>query len=318
MEAAHEQPGDAVHGLQTGNIIVTLTETLAKAKEIGTVVPGFNIPYLPMMAPTVQALRDTNSFGLIMVARLEWVKFEARSIEAIADEYRRVGDPRHTRLHLDHVPVIDEDNLQVDFVGDISRALAAGYGSVMVDGSRLPLAENIAATKQIVDLAHAHGVTVEGELGAVMGHESGPLPPYEELFASGKGFTDPQEAARFVQETGVDWLSVAVGSIHGAISSATRSQKKVEARLNIGHLEKLRQATGVPLVLHGGTGIRKDNVMQAIRHGIAKINIGTATRQRYEHFMKESVSKAQQAVYDAAVKVIREDLEVEGTALVLR
>ena len=281
-------------------------------------VPGFNIPYLPMMAPTVQALRDTNSFGLIMVARLEWVKFEARSIEAIAEEYRRVGDPRHTRLHLDHVPVIDEDNLQVDFVGNISRALAAGYESVMVDGSGLSLAENIAATKQIVDLAHARGVMVEGELGAVMGHESGPLPPYEELFASGKGFTDPQEAARFVQETGVDWLSVVVGSIHGAISCATRSQKKVEARLNIGHLEKLRQATGVPLVLHGGTGIRKEYVMQAIRHGIAKINIGTATRQRYEHFMKESVSKAQQAVYDAAVKVIREDLEVEGTALVLR
>ena len=187
---------------------MTATETLTKARDIGTVVPGFNIPYLPMMAPTVQALRDTNSFGLIMVARLEWVKFEARSIEAIAEEYRRVGDPRHTRLHLDHVPVIDEDNLQVDFVGDISRALAAGYESVMVDGSRLSLAENIAATKQIVDLAHARGVMVEGELGAVMGHESGPLPPYEELFASGKGFTDPQEAARFVQETGVDWLSV--------------------------------------------------------------------------------------------------------------
>ena len=74
----------------------------------------------------------------------------------------------------------------------------------------------------------------------------------------------------------------------------------------------------MPLVLHGGTGIRKEYVMQAIRHGIAKINISTATRQRYEHFVKESVSKAQQAVYDAAVKVIREDLEVEGTALVLR
>jgi fructose-bisphosphate aldolase class II len=159
---------------------VTATETLTKARDIGTVVPGFKVPYLPMMAPTVQALRDTNSFGLIMVARLEWVKFEARSIEAIAEEYRWVGDPRHTRLHLDHVPVIDEDNLQVDFVGDISRALAAGYESVMVDGSRLSLAENIAATKQIVDLAHARGVMVEGELGAVMGHESGPLPPYEE------------------------------------------------------------------------------------------------------------------------------------------
>ncbi len=296
---------------------MTVTEVLTKARNAGAVVPGFNIPYLPMMAPTVQALRDTNSFGLIMVARLEWVKFEARSLEAIAEEFRRVGDPRHARLHLDHVPVVDEDNLRVDFAGDIGRALAAGYESVMVDGSRLPLAENIAATRQIVGLAHAQGVAVEGELGAVMGHEAGPLPPYEELFASGKGFTDPQEAARFVRETGVDWLSVAVGSVHGAISAAARSEKKVEARLNIEHLEKLRQATGVPLVLHGGTGIRKECVMQAIRHGIAKINVATATRQPYERLVRESVPKAQQAVYEAAVKVLREELQVEGTARLL-
>jgi ketose-bisphosphate aldolase len=297
---------------------MTVAEIVTKASSVGIVVPAFNIPYLPMMSATVQALRDTNSFGLIMVARLEWVKFEAHSIEAVAAEYRRVGDAQHTRLHLDHVPVIDEDNLRVDYVADITRALAAGYESVMVDGSRLSLAENIAATRQIVDLAHARGVFVEGELGAVMGHESGPLPPYEELFASGKGFTDPQEAARFVRETGVDWLSVAVGSIHGAISAAARSQKKVEARLNLEHLEELRLATGVPLVLHGGTGIRKECVMQAIRHGIAKINIATATRQPYERLVRESVAKAQQAVYDAAVRVIREDLEAEGTVRLLK
>jgi fructose/tagatose bisphosphate aldolase len=296
---------------------MTITETLKRARSASTVVPGFNIPYLPMMAPTVQALRDTNSFGLIMVARLEWMKFEARSLEAVAEEYRRVGDPRHTRLHLDHVPVIDEDNQQVDFVGDIARALAAGYESVMVDGSRLPLSANIAATKQIVALAHARSAAVEGELGAVMGHEAGPLPPYEELFASGKGFTDSADAARFVRETGVDWLSVAVGSVHGAISGAARQQKKVEARLNIEHLERLEQAAGVPLVLHGGTGIRKDYVMQAIRHGIAKINIATATRQPYERWVRESVPKAQQAVYEAAVRVIRDDLEVQDTAPLL-
>jgi ketose-bisphosphate aldolase len=298
--------------------IVTVTELLLQARNTGAVIPAFNIPYLPMMAPTAQALRDTNSFGLIMVARLEWVKFEARNIEAIAEEYRRVGNSRHMRLHLDHVPVIDEDNLRVDYVSDIKRALVAGYESVMVDGSRLPLEENITATKRIVDLAHPQGVAVEGELGAVMGHEAGASPPYEELFVSGKGFTNPQEAARFVRETGVDWLSVAVGSIHGAISRVARGEKKVEARLNIERLETLRQATGAPLVLHGGTGIAKDCIMQAIRHGVAKINIGTATRQPYERLVSHSVTKAQQAVYDAVVKVIREDLETEGTALALK
>ena len=100
---------------------------IKSARQLGTVVPAFNIPYLPMLEPTVQALRDTGCFGLIMVARLEWVKFSARSLEAVAEEYWRVGDRQFTRLHLDHVPVIDEDQLRVDYVGDITRALAAGY-----------------------------------------------------------------------------------------------------------------------------------------------------------------------------------------------
>ena len=292
----------------------TTDRLIKSARQQGTVVPAFNIPYLPMLEPTVQALRDTGCFGLIMVARLEWVKFAARSLEAVAEEYWRVGDRQFTRLHLDHVPVIDEDQLRVDYVGDITRALAAGYESVMVDGSRLSIAENIAATRQIVELAHARGVAVEGELGAVLGHEAGPLPSYEELFASGKGFTDPQEAARFVQATGVDWLSVAVGSVHGAISAVTRHEKKVAARINIQQLEKIRVATGIPLVLHGGTGIRKECVLEAVRHGIAKINIATATRQPYERLVATSVVQAQQAVYEAAVQAIRVDLELAGSA----
>jgi len=296
----------------------TTDHLIKAARQRGTVVPAFNIPYLPMLEPTVQALRDTGCFGLIMVARLEWVKFAARSLEAVAEEYWRIGDRQFTRLHLDHVPVIDEDQLRVDFVGEITRALAAGYESVMVDGSRLPMDENIAATRQIVELAHARGVAVEGELGAVLGHEAGPLPSYEELFASGKGFTDPQEAARFVRATGVDWLSVAVGSVHGAISAATRHEKKVAARLNIEHLEKIRVATGIPLVLHGGTGIRKECVLDAVRHGIAKINIATATRQPYERLMKTSVVQAQQAVYHAVVQLLRDELDLTGSVGVVR
>lgn len=296
----------------------TTDRLIQSAQRHGTVVPAFNIPYLPMLAPTVQALRDTGCFGLIMVARLEWVKFSARSLEAVAEEYWRIGDRQFTRLHLDHVPVIDEDQLRVDFVGDITRALAVGYESVMVDGSRLSIAENISATRQIVELAHARGVAVEGELGAVLGHEAGPLPSYEELFASGKGFTDPQEAARFVRATGVDWLSVAVGSVHGAISAVTRHEKKVAARLNIDHLEIIRVATGIPLVLHGGTGIRKECVLDAVRHGIAKINIATATRQPYERLMQTSIVQAQQAVYDTAVQLIRDELELAGSAAIIK
>lgn len=294
------------------------SKLVARAQAAGKAIPGFNIPYLPMMAPVVRALRDTDSFGLIMVARLEWEKFQSRSLEAVRDEYLRVKDERHTRLHLDHVPVIDEDNLRPDFLEIIGRAVTAGYQSVMVDGSRLALAENIECTRRVVELAHAAGVPVEAELGAVMGHEAGPLPPYDELFASGKGFTDPEEARRFVAETGVDWLSVAIGNVHGAISGAARTQTKLAARLNIEHLAKIHQAAGVPLVLHGGTGIPRQHVLEAMRHGIAKINVATAIRQPYEKLVAQSPAAALEAVYVETVRIIREELELAGLAEQLR
>ena len=187
----------------------------------------------------------------------------------------------------------------------------------MVDGSRLELDENIAATSRVAKMAHEAGIPVEGELGAVLGHEAGPLPPYEELFATGKGFTDPAQARRFVEETGLDWLSVAIGNIHGAISGAAKSQKKLQARLNIEHLHCLREATDVPLVLHGGSGIQKEFLIQAFGAGISKINIGTTIRQAYESLCQESLQKAQEKVYNVVVGLITDELEVAGSAAVL-
>jgi len=285
-----------------------------RALKTGTVIPGFNIPYLPMMEPVVRALRDTNSFGLIMVARLEWVKFESGSLEAIRDEYERVKDLDHTRLHLDHVPVIDEDDLRVDYKEIVERAVRAGYGSVMVDGSRLPLEGNIDCTKAVVEIAHAAGIPVEAELGAIMGHEAGPLPPYDELFESGRGFTNPAQAKRFVEETNVDWLSIAIGSIHGAISAARKSERKIEARLDINRLDEIREAVGIPLVLHGGTGISKEYIIKSVQHGIAKVNVATAIRQPYEKAVQESLAAGQEAVYRAMLAIIREDLEIGNSA----
>ena len=297
--------------------MLTSNEIIYNACKARTAIPAFNIPYVPMMEPIVRALHDTNCFGFITVARLEWVKFGAGGIRQIYDEYERTKDECCTRLHLDHVPVIDEDNQCVDYITTITEALDVGYGSVMVDGSRLPLDENIAATREIVKLAHTKGAAVEGELGAVLGHEAGPLPSYEEIFASGKGFTDPCEARRFVKETGVDWLSIAIGNIHGAISKAKRTEKKVEAMLSIERLDEIRSTANIPFVLHGGSGIRKEHVLESFRHGVAKINIGTATRQPYEANIASSVAVAQKAVYDAAINVIRNELELEGTVRIV-
>ena len=295
----------------------SIAQLMLRARRSGIVIPAFNIPYLPMVEPVVRALKDRNSFGLVMVARLEWEKFESGSLEAVRDEYASFRLPRHTRLHLDHVPVIDEDGLRVDYAGIIRRAIDAGYESVMVDGSRLPFSENVACTRTVVDMSHTAGIPVEAELGAVLGHEAGPLPPYEQLFASGKGFTDPDEARQFVEATHVDWLSVAIGNIHGAISAASKGATKVAARLNIDHLGRIHAQTGIPLVLHGGTGIHKDCILDAVKHGIAKINVATAIRQPYERMIAKGVGAAQDAVYAAMLTVIREDLEVQDSATLL-
>jgi fructose-bisphosphate aldolase class II len=285
-----------------------LRDIVQNASKAGVALPAFNIPYLPMLEPVVRAVVDQNSFALIETARLEWIKFEAGGPEVIAREFFRWHNPEHVRLHLDHVPAIDEDSQRVDYLAIIQQAIGLGYHSVMVDGSRLPLDENIAATGQVVAMAHQAGIPCEAELGAVLGHESGPLPPYDELYASGKGFTKVDEARRFVIESGCDWLSVAIGNIHGAISGGTKDQKKIAARLNLEHLESLFRATAVPLVLHGGSGIPREYVLASFQKGISKINIATEIRQAYESSLQSSgkVSAAQDAVYERTCWLIGE------------
>jgi ketose-bisphosphate aldolase len=292
----------------------TSGDFIRNAYHAGIAVLAFNVPYLPMVEPVIRAVADQDAFALIETARLEWIKFAAGGPEAVLAEFQQWQRPDHVRLHLDHVPVIDEDGLSVDYRGIITQALVLGYQSVMIDGSRLVLPANIAATREIVQIAHGAGVPCEAELGAVLGHESGPLPSYAELFASGRGFTRVDEAVRFVRETGCDWLSVAIGNIHGAISGAAKSQKKVEARLNLDHLRTLRQALDLPLVLHGGSGVRREDVLAAMKIGIAKINVGSEIRQAYEVAIQDEgdVREAQDVVYARTVWLLRDYFGVSG------
>ena len=291
----------------------TTAAAVLRARTAGLAVPAFNIPYLPMMEPVIRAVVDCDAFALIETARLEWRKFGAGSPATVAEAFARYADLDYVGLHLDHVPAIDEDGLLVDYLPIFEEAIGLGYGSVMFDGSRLPLEQNIALTRQIAEMAHRAGIPCEAELGAVLGHEAGPLPPYEELFASGRGFTDPAEAARFVAETGCDWLSVAVGNIHGAISGAARNQVKVQARLNLEHLDRLHAATGIPLVLHGGSGIQLSSLRAAISRGIAKVNVGTELRRAYEGALRTGgETMGAQATYDATRTLLPDTFDLVG------
>ncbi len=286
-------------------------QVVLKARELGVCIPAFNIPHPEMLKPIAEAIRDENSVAMIQVARVEWEKMYSVSLENIADEYAKYKN-QHTLLHLDHIPVVDEDYKDVDYMSLIRRALRAGYESVMIDGSRLPLKDNIRVTAEAAAIAHEAGVPIESELGAVMGHESGEMPPYDEIFAKKMGFTKIDEAVEFVRTSNCDWMSVAVGNIHGAIADSLRNQKKPEARLDVDHIADLYRATGIPLVLHGGSGVKRDSLHKAIKAGIAKINVGTEMRQCYEKALSEhnnDIEAAREALYLRAREYIREYLE---------
>ena len=152
-------------------------------------------------------------------------------------------------LHLDHATELTL----------VQAAIDHGFTSVMVDGSSLPFAENVAFTRRAADMAHAHGISVEGELGHVGGMDL-------EATACGESvLTEPDEVARFVAETTVDALAVSIGTSHGVYRSLPN--------LAIDRLQLLNEASSVPLVLHGGSGTPTDQIQAAVRHGICKLNI---------------------------------------------
>lgn len=280
------------------------------------VIPAFNIPHLPMVKPVIDAIVSENSFAMIQVAKVEWKQFKAKSMAAVRDEYIKYANKKHTLLHLDHIPVIDEELIEIDYVPMIQEGIRLGYQSVMIDGSRLSLNENIEATAKVAKIAHDAGIPCEAELGAVMGHENTKLPPYEEIFATKKGFTDLKEAEKFAAESHCDWLSVAIGNIHGAVAEAVRNQKKPVAKLDIEHLKGLRAATNLPIVLHGGSGIAQEYILKGIENGIAKINVGTELRQAYEEKLSETgdIESAREAVFERTRFLIKDFFYISNTA----
>jgi fructose-bisphosphate aldolase class II len=165
--------------------------------------------------------------------------------------------------HLDHGFTVE----------DCRAAIGAGFSSVMIDGSALPLAENIALTAKAVALAHASGVSCEGEVGIVG-------------YAGGKASngTDPAEAARFAAETGVDALAISVGNVH--------LQQEAGSGLDMARLRDIEAATTVPLVIHGGSGVPLAQRTQlAATSRIAKFNIGTELRMAFGAALREAVAK---------------------------
>jgi ketose-bisphosphate aldolase len=193
---------------------------------------------------------------------------------------------RPVALHLDHGASYEL----------AARCVEAGYTSVMIDGSKLPFDENVEVTRRVVEMAHAAGVSVEGELGHVAHNEEGG--------DITRFYTRPEDAARFVEATGVDALAVAVGTAHGFY--------KGEVRLDFDRLRQIHDAVGerARLVLHGGSGVPDELLRRAVESGIAKINFGTELKNAFTLAVKRSLSASDEIdlrkTFAPAIEAVRE------------
>lgn len=171
-------------------------------------------------------------------------------------------------------------------------AMKNGLPSVMFDGSANSFEENIAQTKEIVKIAHQLGIDVEGELGHVG------MTSDQKFFTNADTYTNVDQAVKFVRETGVDTLAVAIGNAHG--------NYPFEPRLDLDRLRELREALDLPLILHGGTGIPAEQVKAAIRIGVTKVNVGTSYGAAFYDAMKKVVDEGKITNYVPAKSVMKE------------
>ena len=171
-------------------------------------------------------------------------------------------------------------------------AMKNGLPSVMFDGSANSFEENIAQTKEIVKIAHQLGIDVEGELGHVG------MTSDQKFFTNADTYTNVDQAVKFVRETGVDTLAVAIGNAHG--------NYPFEPKLDLDRLRELREALDLPLILHGGTGIPAEQVKAAIRIGVTKVNVGTSYGAAFYDAMKKVVDEGKITNYVPAKSVMKE------------
>jgi len=269
--------------------LYTMKEILADAEKRGYGVGYFNGVNTDMIRAYVRAAEDTHSpiiigtaESLLPYADFDWI------VPVLLSAARRSKVP--VAVHLDHSYSFDI----------LMKALSAGFGSVMFDGSLLSYEENIRISTDIARIAHPMGVGLECELGKVGGLEEGGG-------VKGKNiYTNPAQAAEFIEKTGTDFLAVSIGTTHGVYTEAPR--------LDLGLLAEIRSKVHTPLVLHGGSGLSDDDFKNCIRGGVSKINIYTDVITAAINVMREECGKlnytdvnrkAEEAMYNVTVHKLK-------------
>ena len=246
-------------------MLVTSKELLLDAQKNGYAVGAFNVENMEMVQAVIAAAEELRS-PVIMQTTPSTLKYADADLfyANVACVAKKASVP--VVMHLDHGSSFEL----------AMKAFRAGYTSIMIDGSHSVFEENIAITKSVVDACHPGNVPVEAELGKVGGKE-------DDLDGGNGGYTDPSEAAEFVERTGVDFLAVAIGTAHGVYKGIPK--------LDLERLSEIRNLVSIPLVLHGTSGVPDETVKECIKRGICKVNYATDLRIAFTEGVKQVLTE---------------------------
>lgn len=255
------------------NMLVNTKEMLLKAKRNKYAVPHFNINNLEWTKFILEEAQRLNTPVILGVSEgalkyMGGAKTIVGMVKGLIDELFITVD---IALHIDHGQSFET----------CKRAIDAGFTSVMIDGSKYSIEQNIEETRKVVEYAHAHHATVEAELGLIGGEEDG--------VANKMGFTNLKDCEYFIKNVDIDSLAPALGSVHGLY--------KGEPNLDYKTMKEINENIEVPLVLHGGSGLDDEKIKEAINCGIAKININTELQIAWSNAVREFLDNDKKA-YD--------------------
>lgn len=279
-------------------MLVSGKELLQHAEKNGYAVGAFNVNNMEIVQAIIEAAEETKS-PVILQASQGGLKYAGVEYIAALGKLAARNASVPVAIHLDH---------GTDFT-QIMKCIRHGFTSVMIDGSQYSLEDNIAITKKVIEVARPVGVSVEAELGKIGGTEDDIVVDEKDAL-----YTDPDEAVRFVEETDVDFLAIAIGTAHGPY--------KGEPKLDFDRLKAIKEKISVPVVLHGSSGVPYESLRKAISLGVSKINIDTDVRMAFAKGVSELIArnpneydprKILGPAKDEMRKAIMEKMEVFGS-----
>lgn len=268
-------------------MLMNMKELLAVAHANDFAVPAFNISSNMLLTGVMEASEEMQSPVILAIHPDELHFVHTSFVKFAVDEAIKASIP--VCIHLDHGASL----------AHVMEAIQCGFTSVMIDASSRPLAENIAICREVVELAHAVNVSVEGELGTI-----GTTGPEAEAGADEIIYTNPDDVVIFVEATGVDTLAVAIGTSHGIYPK----DRKPELKLDL--LKEIRSRVDIPLVLHGGSANPDSEIAAAVRLGINKINISSdikdAFYQKCRQVLANPVLREPNSIYPPCIEAMKE------------